>query len=44
MPQYRDKPWIKKTENVILTFLGAWAALTFIGEFDGIFVCLSLTW
>ncbi|GHJ84845.1 hypothetical protein NliqN6_1247 [Naganishia liquefaciens] len=30
LPQYRDKPWVKKTENVILTFLGAWTALTFI--------------
>jgi hypothetical protein len=32
MPGFRDKAWVKKAENCMLTFLGAWGALTFIGE------------
>lgn len=32
MPGFRDKPWVKKAENCMLSFLGAWGALTFIGE------------
>jgi hypothetical protein len=39
MPGFRDKPWVKKTENCMLTFLGAWGALTFIGELKQSYVC-----
>lgn len=33
MAKFRNKPWVKKTENIIQTLVGAWVALTLLGEF-----------
>lgn len=32
MAKFRDRAWVKKTENVLLSVFGAWVALTLLGE------------
>jgi hypothetical protein len=32
MSKFRERAWVKKTENVLLSVVGAWVALTLLGK------------
>lgn len=33
LPEYRDKPWVKKAENVLHTGIATWVGLVLLGVF-----------